>query len=138
MPRLDLYHNVVKKALVKDGWTITHDPLTLGQSVRLYADLGAERLLIAERQTEKIAVEIKVFKNISPITELQKPVGQYLLYRSLLKKQEPDRKIFLAISNDAYSSLFSEPEIEDYISELTINLLIFNPKIEEVEQWINC
>ncbi len=25
----DIYHNVVKTALEKDGWTITNDPLTL-------------------------------------------------------------------------------------------------------------
>ncbi len=26
MPAQDLYHNIVKNALLKDGWTITHDP----------------------------------------------------------------------------------------------------------------
>jgi hypothetical protein len=42
MPRLDIYHNVVKAALVKDGWTITHDPFTIGfEDLTVYADLGA-------------------------------------------------------------------------------------------------
>ncbi|MBL7065471.1 MAG: hypothetical protein ISS49_14860 [Anaerolineae bacterium] len=27
MPRKDIFHTVVKRALVKDGWTVTHDPL---------------------------------------------------------------------------------------------------------------
>ncbi len=27
MPRQDRYHETVKTALVKDGWTITHAPL---------------------------------------------------------------------------------------------------------------
>jgi hypothetical protein len=114
-----------------------NDPLKLGQNIRLYIDLGAERILIAERRAEKIAVEVKVFGSISPLTELQKSVGQYLLYRSLIKKQEPDRKVFLAISSDIYSSLFMTPEIVDYILELRISLLIFNPATEEIEQWIN-
>ena len=26
MPARDYYHNVVKKAIQKDGWTITNDP----------------------------------------------------------------------------------------------------------------
>src|SRR2546429_105981 len=41
MPALDTYHNVGKNALVKDGWTITHDPLTLtyGQT-DVFVDLG--------------------------------------------------------------------------------------------------
>ena len=29
MPARDMYHTAVKNALIKDGWTITHDPLTL-------------------------------------------------------------------------------------------------------------
>lgn len=27
MPRKDTFHDVVKKALIADGWRITHDPL---------------------------------------------------------------------------------------------------------------
>ena len=27
MPVKDIYHDTVKNALIKDGWTITHDPL---------------------------------------------------------------------------------------------------------------
>ena len=137
MPRRDSYHSIVRTALIKDGWTITDDPLRVGEKVRLYADLGAEKFIIADRKTEKIAVEIKVFGGISPITELQKSVGQYLLYRSLLNKQEPDRKVFLAISNDTYKSLFCEPEIADYIAELSINILVFSLDTEEIEQWID-
>ena len=136
MPRRDLYHEAVKNALVQDGWTITHDPLRVGREIRLFADLGAERLLAAERQTEKIAVEVKVFGGASPITELQKAVGQYLLYQSLLKKQEPDRQIFLAISTDTYSSFSSESEIIDYITELFIRIIVFNVSTEKIEQWI--
>ncbi len=29
MPARDIYHNAVRNALIKDGWTITHDPLRL-------------------------------------------------------------------------------------------------------------
>jgi hypothetical protein len=29
MPARALYHDAVKSALIKDGWKITHDPLTL-------------------------------------------------------------------------------------------------------------
>ncbi|MFM6816695.1 MAG: element excision factor XisH family protein, partial [Dolichospermum sp.] len=29
MSRRDIYHNTVKIALQKDGWTITHDPFPL-------------------------------------------------------------------------------------------------------------
>ena len=58
----DLIHDVVKKALIADGWTITHDPYYLKANPHtLKIDLGAERLIAAEKGTEKIAVEIKSF-----------------------------------------------------------------------------
>jgi hypothetical protein len=43
MPARDFYHDTVKNVLIKDGWTITHDPFPLRYGIRrLYADLGAE------------------------------------------------------------------------------------------------
>jgi hypothetical protein len=92
MPAKDIYHDVVRNALLKDGWTITHDPftLTVGQK-DVFVDFGAERLLAAERGQEKIAVEIKSFVGASDIRDLELAVGQYALYRSLLRRLEPDR-----------------------------------------------
>jgi XisH protein len=73
MPQYDLYHNEVKNALIKDGWVITDDPFTWEyKGLRVYADLGAEKLLAAERMQEKIVIEIKVFNSPSLITELEK------------------------------------------------------------------
>lgn len=41
MPAKDMYHDTVKRALVKDGWVITHDPLPLKWGRKdLYVDLG--------------------------------------------------------------------------------------------------
>ena len=51
MPRRDFYHNAFKEALVKDGWTITHDPLTLLSKIEggLQTDLGAEKSYCRKR-----------------------------------------------------------------------------------------
>ena len=62
MPARDKYHDEVKNALLKDGWTVTHDPYIIDyEDVTVYADLGAERLIAAERGSQKIVVEIKSF-----------------------------------------------------------------------------
>jgi XisH protein len=46
MPAPDYIHQAVKRALVKDGWTITHDPFTIAhEEIVLFADLGVERPL---------------------------------------------------------------------------------------------
>lgn len=70
MSRRDIYHEIVCAALGKDGWQITADPLdlTIGE-VELFADLGAERVIAAEKGNEKIAVEIKSFLGQSPVSE---------------------------------------------------------------------
>jgi XisH protein len=54
----DLIHNIVKNALINDGWNITHDPypVKIG-GFDMEIDLGAENLVAAEREGEKIAIE---------------------------------------------------------------------------------
>ena len=92
MPVRDTFYDAVKKALVKDGWTITHDPLRLPYGgIDLYVDLGAERLLAADKGQQRIAVEIKSFRSPSPMTDLERALGQYALYRAILEEQEPQR-----------------------------------------------
>jgi hypothetical protein len=50
MPRRDLFHDAVRNALVKDGWTITHDPyiLRFGDQ-RLQVDSEPKRRLRRNR-----------------------------------------------------------------------------------------
>lgn len=138
MPQYDLYHNEVKNGLRKDGWIITDDPYTLEyKGLRLYADLGAEKLLAAERGEQKIAVEIKVFNSPSQVTELQKAIGQYNMYRSILRRVNPERKLYLAIPEEVYQDFFQQPAIQDIVSDQKIYLLIFNPDREVIIQWLN-
>ena len=65
----DLFHHIVRIALEKDGWIITNDPLSIRcGGVDIQIDLGGEKLLAAEKDTEKIAVEIKNFVTASKIS----------------------------------------------------------------------
>ena len=85
MPAKDIYHDTVKNALIKDGWTITHDPLVLRWGTTdVFIDLGAEQLLAAERHGRKIAVEVKSFVGRSDVDDLEKALGQYILYHDIL------------------------------------------------------
>ncbi|GBE94315.1 element excision factor XisH family protein [Nostoc cycadae] len=72
MPVRNIYHVAVVQALIADGWTISNDPFYLAYGGReLYIDIGAEKVTIAaERNNEKIAVEIKNFLHLSPVTDL--------------------------------------------------------------------
>ena len=124
-------------ALEKDGWYITDDPLdlTVGE-VELLADLGAERVIAAERANQKIAVEIKSFMGQSPVSEFHKALGQYENYRLSLEELEPDRTIWLAIPVLAWNDFFQRPFIQKAIQRHKIELIIFDPENQTILQWI--
>jgi hypothetical protein len=134
----DLYHHAVVQSLKADGWTITHDPLYIAYGGRnLFVDLGAEREAIAaEKDGQKIAVEIKSFLNPSPIHDLQDAVGQYDIYRSVLLEVEPDRLLYLAISQRVYEGIFTEPLGQLILNRIQINLLVFDEQLARIVKWI--
>lgn len=91
MSAKDIFHETVKQALQKEQWVITNDPLRFKfGNVNFQVDLGAERLLAAQRKGEKIAVEIKSFLNPSAITDFYSALGQFLSYRLALEATEPE------------------------------------------------
>jgi len=137
MPAKDFYHNTVRKALLKDSWNITKDPLILKWGTRdLYIDLGAEKLIAAEKMGNKIAVEIKSFIGASPVTDLENALGQYILYYDILTRLEPDRRLYLAIREQTYSELFTEPIGKILLENQRLYLLVFDSERELILQWI--
>ncbi len=138
MPARDYYHKVVRKALEKDGWTITHDPyrLKLARKKNLYIDLGAEQLIAAEKDIQKIAVEIKSFRSASEMNDLEEAVGQFVLYERLLNRYEPDRKLYLAVPEEARESVFEEEAGQVLIEDKIIRLFTFNVNQEQIVKWI--
>jgi hypothetical protein len=98
MSAKDKFHETVKASLMKDEWTVTHDPLHIQWGeVEAYIDLAAERIIGAERNGEKIAVEVKSFLGQSTISDFHLALGQFINYRLLLREIEPDRGLYLAI-----------------------------------------
>ncbi|CCH99785.1 MAG: fatty-acid oxidation protein subunit alpha [Microcystis aeruginosa K13-05] len=138
MPARDYYHDIVKKALQKDGWTITHDPyrIRLARRKNLFVDLGAERLIAAEKDLEKIAIEIKSFRSASEMKDLEEAVGQFVLYEHLLTRYEPERKLYLAVPEDVRQSIFEEEAGQVLIEDKIIRLFSFNVNQAEVVVWI--
>lgn len=60
MPARDLYHEIVRNALIADGWSLTHDPYKLKNELFknvLLVDIGAEKWLIAEKEHQKIGID---------------------------------------------------------------------------------
>ncbi|MGL4502787.1 MAG: XisH family protein [Planktothrix sp.] len=135
----DVFHQQVKNALIKDGWNITHDPLTIriSEAVKLQIDLAAEIAFAAERGADKIAVEIKSFIGDSDISSFHTALGQYLNYCQALEEQEPDRLVYLAIPVDTYYDFFQLPFIQKTLKRYQVKLVVYDPKLEEIRSWIN-
>ncbi len=133
----DLFHTVVKDALIKDGWQITHDPFPVDYGdVQMQIDLGAERLIAAIREQEKIAVEVKSFTNPSAISEFHTAVGQYLNYRRALRSQEPNRILYLAVPSQTYDEFFRLRFIQEGVQEYQISLIVYEVEDRSIVQWI--
>jgi hypothetical protein len=137
MPARDVFHDHVRHALERDGWTITHDPLRLSiRRRKLYVDLGAERLLAAEKGVRKIAVEIKTFAGPSDVRDLEEAVGQFVLYEHALQRAEPDRSLYLAVPDTAWQHVFADALGELLIDDHVLRVVVFDPRKEEVVRWI--
>lgn len=137
MPARDRFHDIVKIALMNDGWTVTDDPLRLHWGSRdLYVDLGAEQLLAAEKGPQQIAVEIKSFTSPSAMDDLEKALGQFTLYNAILVELEPQRRLYLAVNNETFRGLFREPVGTLLLETGRLRLFVFSTQQEAITEWI--
>lgn len=137
MAAKDRFHDAVQRALEKDGWTIVASPFKFkfGQ-IRFEVDLAADRLIVAERKEEKIAVEVKSFLRASTITDFYAALGQYLSYRLGLREKHPERVLYLAVPDDVYRDFFQLEFTQAAVAEYQLLIVVYNSQKEEIVQWI--
>jgi hypothetical protein len=99
-------------------------------------DLGAEKIIAADRAGKYIAVEVKSFEGQSEVHELEVALGQYLLYLPFLRAQDPTRELYLAISGEVWHNVFVEPIGQGLLAEYKLRLLVFDHLKEVILQWI--
>lgn len=137
MSAKDIFHEAVKRALVKQQWVITDDPLKFKfGNVNFRIDLAAERVVAAEKGDEKIAIEIKSFLNPSAITDFYTALGQFLSYRLALSETQPERVLYLAVPIDTYQTFFQLEFTQMAIQQYQLLLIVYNSTNEEIVQWI--
>lgn len=121
--------------MIEDGWVITDDPLVIKfGGVDLDIDLGAEQLIGAEKEEQKIAVEIKSFLGPSPVTDFHAALGWFLNYRYALEIEGPERLLFLAIPADVHEDFFQLPFTRGAVARNRVPLRVFDPLEERVLQ----
>lgn len=133
----DIFHTDVRVALEADGWTITHDPFALkAGGISMEIDLAAEKVLAAEKEGEKIVVEVKSFLSKSKLQDFYLAKGQYDVYRRGLAKNQEERTLFLAVEQEIYETFFQKLLIQETIIEEKIYLIVFNHETQRIVKWI--
>ena len=134
----DYYHNAVKEALENEGWIITHDPYPIKMGIiRMFVDLGAERVIAAEKENIKIAIEIKSFTDESTISAFHEAVGQYGNYALALEDEEPERVLYLAVPKMVYDTFFQEPFIQKVIARKDVKIVVYQTDNSNILSWKN-
>ncbi len=138
MPTRDLFQEAVKHGLIKDGWTITADPLIVEfAGLDMSIDLGAEKLIAADRDNQQIAVEVKSFLGPSLLSDFHTAPGQFLNYRLALDEEHPRRILYLAVPVSAYATFFMLPLAQAAIQRHSLHLIVYDPETEALVRWIS-
>jgi hypothetical protein len=110
--------------------------IRISEAIKLQIDLAAENAIAAERNTEKIAVEIKSFIADSDISEFHTALGQYLNYYQAIEEQEAERPLYLAVPIETYQDFFQLSFVQRALHRYQVKLIIYDPKREEIRLWI--
>lgn len=98
-------------------------------------DLGAEKLIGAQKGIEIIAVEIKSFLGLSELYEFYGAVGQFSFYKEALEEIEPQRVLFLAVPVPIYEGLFQEPIIQKVLNAHEVKIVVYDIKRKSIVKW---
>ena len=136
MSRKDFYHDYVRAVLQQAGWTVKREFITLPfANTRVHMDLLAENTA-ADGSTSTVVIEVKNFREETGyVSELQKSIGQYLLYRDILLNEGHAYPLYLAVPATAYASFLSAPLIRNLFQQHQIQLLLFNPQDPTSLRW---
>jgi XisH protein len=139
MAARDLYYDLVKNALRKDGWRITHNPLRLPQQAHgtqtQPGEVTEEPLLAAAKDERKIAVAVKSFVGRCDAADLQKALEHLRYYHTRLYATEPDRTLYLAVRQTTYRDYFTGAVGAQLLASQPIPFMVFDPRTEAIVNW---
>lgn len=133
MPAKDKYHDVVIRALQKDGWSIDAEQYVLIVEKRV---LWIDLLISNMKNQQALLIEVKSFTSASQVEDLANAIGKYFLYSAILNNDNVDLELFIAIPEKAYEGIFSERLGEIVLEKLNLPIAVYNPETEVITRWI--
>ena len=70
------------------------------------------------------------------MTDLERALGQYVLYRIFLRRTEPEREMHLAVPQDVLEDLFRRDAGQGFLADERGKVFGFDPEQEEIREWL--
>ncbi len=100
-------------------------------------DLAADKLIAVTKENKKIAVEEKSFAGTSELTEFEKALGQFSIYKLAIEEKEADRVLYLAMPDDFYRDFMEDPFFQKITQIYSVKIITFDTEKEEIVAWKN-
>lgn len=71
------------------------------------------------------------------MSEFEKAIGQFIIYRFAMRREDAERQFFLAVGEKIYNKLFVHPDVIELIEGEDLKVLVFNEEKEVIVRWIN-
>ena len=139
MPAHDVFHAAVKEGLIKEGWTITDDPLIIefGGQRPVHRPGCGEGSSPPRRGSERIAVEVKSFLGPSLVTRFSHGPGAILELPACLGRQgSRSRPLPGGAGTDLFRVLYAPARHKTRSSVMRVHLIVYDPESEALVQWI--
>ncbi len=135
MPAKDRYHDVVVRALQKDGWTIIGEQVeVIIPERRLWLDIRATK----DDRRSSILIEVKGFEKMrSPVSYLADAIGQCVVYQGALDYIGITDPLYMAVPSRAITGILGEEIGKKAVHHAHVGLLVFDPLREEVTKWMH-
>ena len=78
---------------------------------------------------------MKSFLGRSPVQDLKLALGQYALYATFLEVTAPERKLYLAISEQVYADLFAQKAVQLLVERQRLPLIVVDVEEEVIRAW---
>ena len=131
----DIYHEVVKEALITDGWTIDNAAYVVELPTglkELDEDFEYNEMLLASKDGEQIFVNPKSFLSQSLHNHFQYVLGECLVMKHLIEYEF----IHVAMPDIIYNYFKKDKIIIQNLQRNNIRLIVFNPETKRIEKWI--
>ena len=129
MPAQDSCQPQIVRALEKAGWLVN----TKVKAIRSASILAHPDIEAFKDEQLHIIVEVKCFPGANRTQELYIALGQYIVYRELLKTKRPDALLFLAVPHDDPDMV--DPVINTTLEVNHVKMLLVDLAKEEVVEW---